>query len=119
MKRIRIFSVIFLIAFLALPMDVLACDDLKAARDAAKTARDAAEEAVTVAKAAVRVNRVSIIRASVRKTSRNPATDPSLDTTGGQALSALEKAKTALATAETALTNAQAKYDMCVTSKKI
>ena len=38
MKHIRIFGIILLVAFLSLPLDVLACDNFKAKVDAARQA---------------------------------------------------------------------------------
>ena len=44
MKHIRIFIIVFLVVILALPLDALSCDDLKAIRDAAQQALDDANE---------------------------------------------------------------------------
>lgn len=44
MKQIQIFWIVLLVAILALPLDALACDELRATRDTAKEIRDDAQK---------------------------------------------------------------------------
>ena len=127
MKNIRLFGIVLLVALLSLSLDVLACDDLEAAVQTATTARDNAKAALD-----------DLTDQNWFQTLINLAKSLGLDddiTDGdlGQDVwdllpeaaerrnrqQQINTTRETLADAESALTRAQASYDLCLLGERI
>ncbi len=125
MKNIRILSIFVLVLLLSLPLDVLACD--KTALDAAKTAHDTAKKELDDLKDINFLNTLQNLLKSLGYDKDLTDGDLGQDVwdllpEGASALDRRENIRTAeqkLASAESALTEAQASYDLCVVGEEL
>ena len=109
MKQIRIFSIVLLIAVLALPLDAVACDAQKATLDARQKAVDALEDEVNA-----REKKDHWLSRLFRRIGNNPIDDYLDDIEDLDSYMDYKDAQEKFAEAEAALATAQADYDNCV-----
>ncbi len=123
MKHIRLFSLFFLVVRLALPLEALACDDLKAIRDAAQQDYDDAQEAL---RDAVRTALALLWPLTTVPPPGKPGGDRPKDESSGLAAGVIadgldplvDAARQTRDKAKIALDSAQFQLDQCLTPEK-
>ena len=113
MKHIRIFGIFLLLALLFLPLDVFACDDLEAARNAAQQKVNEAEAAYTTARNIAILKGIKAIGETVKDSDRGPVKEAADDAEVLKEVFKMNEASQALDAAKEALAAAQKVLDLC------